>query len=84
MAEVINEAHCPRDTMVGPRPFCRQRRRAQSTFTAPVFNIAPAPGEPVAFGFNAALFPVRLDTSVLSDGNYGVRVTTAGLTRVQR
>jgi hypothetical protein len=49
-------------------------------FLRPVYNIAPAPGEPAAFAFNAREFPVRLDTGVLSDGDYGVRVTVPGLT----
>ena len=48
--------------------------------TVPVFNIAPAPGEPLAFAFNALFFPVRLDTSVLSDGEYNARVTVPNLT----
>jgi hypothetical protein len=48
--------------------------------TVPVFNIAPAPGEPAAFAFNAALFEVRLDTSVLSDGEYNVRVSAQDIT----
>ena len=50
----------------------------------PVFNIAPAPGEPAAFAFNALFFPVRLDTSVLSDGEYNVRVTAPDITTARR
>ena len=46
----------------------------------PVYNIAPSPGEPAAFMFTPVAFPVRLDTSVLSDGNYAVRVTASDLT----
>jgi hypothetical protein len=76
MADVANEAQCPRDTMVGTSTVIFY----QATFrrvevTVPVFNIAPAPGEPAAFAFDALYFPVRLDTSVLSDGDYGVRVS---------
>jgi hypothetical protein len=41
-----------------------------------VFNIAPYPDEPAAFAFNA-VFPVRIDTGVRSDGDYGI--TTASL-----
>jgi hypothetical protein len=48
-------------------------------YVFPVFNIAPAPGEPAAFAFQAIGFPVRLDTSVLSDGDYGVRVSANDL-----
>ena len=53
-------------------------------FTVPVFNIAPAPGEPLALAFNALFFPVRIDTSVLSDGEYNVRVTAPDITTARR
>ena len=49
-------------------------------FIEPVYNIAPSPGEPAAFMFVAPFVPVRLDTSVLSDGDYAVRVTASDLT----
>jgi hypothetical protein len=42
-----------------------------------VYAIEPAPGEPAAFAYTVGELgtPVRLDTSVLSNGDYGVRVT---------
>jgi hypothetical protein len=42
-----------------------------------VYAIEPAPGEPAAFAFTVGELgtPVRLDTSVLSNGDYGVRIT---------
>jgi hypothetical protein len=81
MAEVINASNCPRDTMVGTATLIVNSDHAQHiNFTVPVFNIAPAPGEPAAFGFDALFFPVRLDTSVLSDGEYNVRVNAPDLT----
>ncbi len=49
-------------------------------FTVPVYNIAPAPGEPLALAFDALFFPVRIDTSVLSDGEYDARVTASDIT----
>jgi hypothetical protein len=76
MAEVINESDCPADTMVGTMTIFVEG----FVLTVPVFNIAPAPGEPAAFGINAVLFAVRLDTSVLSNGDYGVRVTAPDIT----
>jgi hypothetical protein len=79
MADVINEAKCPRDTMVGTATLSFVGA-ADNTITVPVFNIATAPGEPVAFAFNAVFFPVRLDTSVRSGEKYGVRVTAPDLT----
>jgi hypothetical protein len=41
-----------------------------------VFNVNPYPDEPAALGFNA-VFPVRIDTGVRTDGDYGI--TTASL-----
>jgi hypothetical protein len=83
IARVVEEvSKCPTDTMVGMVVLTLTEgadRRANFTIVAPVYNIAPAPGEPAAFAFNALIFPIRLDTSVLSDGNYGVRVTVAGV-----
>jgi len=80
MADVLNESSCPRDTMVGATTLIVMSGVARLVITVPVYNIAPAPGEPVAFAFNALFFPVRLDTSVLSDGEYNVRVTAPDVT----
>jgi hypothetical protein len=44
-----------------------------------VYNIKPNVGEPAAFGFAVASVPVRLDASVRSDGDYGVRVSASEL-----
>ncbi len=74
---------CPNDTMVGISTVTlvagTESHPERSTFTAPIYNIAPSPGEPAAFGFDAIFLPVRLDTSVLSNGNYAVRVTAPDL-----
>jgi hypothetical protein len=79
VAIVFAPEGCPRDSIVGMATiFAKFAKRAHGTplvIVTPVYNISPAPGEPLAFGFNAALFPVRIDASVLSDGNYGARVT---------
>jgi hypothetical protein len=73
---------CPADSMVGIASVTFGEPEAQPrtlTVDEPVYNIAPSPGEPAAFAFDALTLPVRLDTGVLSDGNYGVRVTAGGL-----
>jgi hypothetical protein len=44
-----------------------------------IYNIAPAPEEPAAFGFRT-VYPVRLDTKVRSDGDYGITTTGTDLT----
>jgi hypothetical protein len=70
---------CPDDTMVGTAEVLLGNAPSEHpegfVIVVPVYNIAPSPGEPAAFAFDAVILPVRLDTSVLSDGNYGVRVT---------
>jgi hypothetical protein len=82
MAQVGNEGECPRNTMVGTSTILFSANGVGRTLlTVPVFNIAPAPGEPAAFGFDAVFFPVRLDTSVLSNGEYNVRVTAPDITQ---
>jgi hypothetical protein len=80
--EAING--CPANTVLGvasvtlnlPRPL-------EETLTelVPVFNLAPAPGEPARFGFEVERVPVILDTSVRTDGDYGVNVTLHNATQ---
>ena len=80
MAAVEDESNCPRDTMVGAATTIAESPIGRIDFTVPVYNIAPAPGEPLALAFNAIYFPVRIDTSVLSDGEYNARVTVPDIT----
>jgi hypothetical protein len=76
-------AECPRDTIVGVASVVitsfRPEEFPTETNVSPIFNIDPSPGEPAAFLFTTVYLPVRLDTSLLSDGDYGVRVTAADL-----
>jgi hypothetical protein len=76
-----NPNGCATDTIVGMATVTaiEPGQPSSSTFVAPLINIAPSPGEPAAFGFDAELLTVRLDTSVLSNGDYGVRVTSPDL-----
>jgi hypothetical protein len=81
MAAVVDRDDCPRNTMVGVATLIvSEEEKPRLTVTTPVFNITPAPGEPAAFAIDGLLFPVRLDTSVTSDGEYRVRVSTPDLT----
>ncbi len=76
---------CPRDTIVGTATTTINLGSTGSgstgsatttTFTNPVFAIEPAPGEPAAFAYlPGGLAPVRIDTGLLSDGEYNVRLT---------
>jgi hypothetical protein len=44
-----------------------------------VYNVTPSPDEPAAFGFSASV-PVRLDTSLRSNGDYGITARSTNLT----
>ena len=76
---------CPVDTAVGvavvtlnlPEPL-----HGVFTEPVPVFNLAPAPGEPARFGFEDDKVPVILDTDVRTDGDYGVTVSVRNATEV--
>jgi hypothetical protein len=81
----VIQRDCPSDTQVGVAHvllrFGDPGYEPPEVFalTTSVYNIAPSPGEPAAFAFDAFVLPVRMDTSVLSDGNYGIRVTASDL-----
>ncbi|MHB1538438.1 MAG: hypothetical protein ACYCUM_08595 [Solirubrobacteraceae bacterium] len=70
---------CPRDAIVGMATVTAGYVGRTFTVASPVYNIAPAPGEPAAFGFVVLIAPVRLDTSVLSNGNYAVKVGASNI-----
>ncbi|HEY1687514.1 MAG TPA: hypothetical protein VGF95_01485 [Solirubrobacteraceae bacterium] len=74
LKETQNAAACPADTMVGMATIVVGLGGAAGQFVVPVYNIAPAPGEPAAFGIDAVVVPVRLDTTVLGNGNDAVQV----------
>jgi hypothetical protein len=79
-----NPNACPSDTMVGTAMVTLGTgeagpRGGPETVIVPVYNIAPAPGEPFALAFDGVLLPVRMDTSILSNGDFSARVTVSGL-----
>ncbi|HEX5308781.1 MAG TPA: hypothetical protein VFW38_06845 [Solirubrobacteraceae bacterium] len=76
---LIAQENCPVNTIVGLAALEFAVGPSALQVVAPVFNIAPSPGEPAAFGFVFAGYVTRLDTSVLSNGNYGVKVISSDL-----
>jgi hypothetical protein len=83
LAEVVNSANCPRDTMVGVSTVIVRALHERFVVTVPIYNIAPNPGEPAAFALNGLFFPGRIDTSVVRDGaagGYSVRATVSDIT----
>jgi hypothetical protein len=83
---LVPHQNCPRDTVVGMATvFVEGVSEANGLsgpklpYVEPVFNIAPSPGEPAAFEFSVEGTAVRLDTSVLSGGDYGVRVSAGNI-----
>ena len=73
--ELINS--CPDDTAVGVAAvtFDDPVLYGFQTWSVPVFNLPPAPGEPARFGLSVVHVPVILNTAVRSGEDYGVTVT---------
>jgi hypothetical protein len=67
---------CPDSTAIGVAnvTFNEPVIFGLQTWSLPVFNLTPAPGEPAKFGFEVAHTPVVLDTSVRTGEDYGVTV----------
>jgi hypothetical protein len=84
LVEGFNE--CPATTAVGvssatvvEEAFFGLRRLA-----VPVFNLAPAHGEPARFGFMVAQDPVVIDTSVDPNNRYRIFATVSNVTQLAR
>jgi hypothetical protein len=78
---VAIQVSCPHDTAVGAATVVVGGVTSSFQFfdKVLVYNVTPTLDEPAAFAFNAT-FPVRIDTAVRSDGDYGVTATTSDLT----
>jgi hypothetical protein len=77
----VGDNACPEQTAVGVARimFDEQRFVGLETEVVPLFNLEPQRGEPARFGFYTHANPVLLDTSVRTDGDYGVTVTAPNI-----
>jgi hypothetical protein len=69
---------CPSSSVIGVATVAITEPNNVGTGTrrVPVFNMAPAPGEPAQFGFEVERVQVILKTKVLTNENYAVAVRT--------
>jgi hypothetical protein len=83
--EVGTENECPDDTAIGIAVVNVNEPSLAGalTFTVPLFNLEPAPGEPARFGFYviAGNAPVLIDTALRTGDDYGV---TASVTNISQ
>ncbi len=82
-----NSPPCATDTVVGVATTILNAvgsgEHAPFVGTVPLYNLVPAHGEPARFGFLVdKVFPVILDTSVRTGGDYGVVVTVPNIPQV--
>jgi hypothetical protein len=81
------ENECPAQSAVGvavatiSEPAGEVGTKNAFTFTAPVFNLEPAKGEPARFGFVVPGSPVIIDASVRSGEDYGVTIHVHNVTQ---
>ncbi|HEV2980903.1 MAG TPA: hypothetical protein VGX51_05695, partial [Solirubrobacteraceae bacterium] len=68
---------CPDNTALGVATvtFNEPSNFGLQTWSVPLFNLAPSPGEPAKFGFEIVHVPVVLDTSLRTGEDYGVTVS---------
>jgi len=74
-----NSNTCPPDTAVGVAVVTYKEPTFiyWKTEAVPVFNLAPAPGEPARFGFEFYQVPVTIDTSLQTGEGYAVEAKVA-------
>ena len=70
---------CPNESVIGVASVTlyvpSNPGEQYSTYSVPLFDLEPAPGEPARFGFSVLHVPVTLHTSVRTGEDYGVTVS---------
>jgi hypothetical protein len=77
--------NCPLGSVIGVATITINEPETLSGIfksVTPVFNLVPEPGEPARFGFYVAVFPVTLDVSVRTGGDYGVTVSSHNISEI--
>jgi hypothetical protein len=88
IARFLSEKNgCPADTAVGvAKPIVNVNKGGGNVeFVAepvPLFNLAPAPGEPARFAFKVVGIPVYIDPSVRSGRDYGITVNVQNISQL--
>jgi uncharacterized repeat protein (TIGR01451 family) len=83
-AQIAEDGHtdlCPADTAIGVATVNLYTEFLE-TYSVPLFNLAPRPGEPARFGFEIQKSPVMIDTSVRSGHDYGVTSSVSDITQL--
>jgi hypothetical protein len=77
---------CPPQSVIGVAMVMAEEPTTHAgiaTFTVPIDNLQPEPGEPARFGFLATqAAPVFLDTALRTGGDYGVTLSSQNITQV--
>jgi hypothetical protein len=77
---------CPPESAVGVAVVTVQEPKVLNvgTFTEPLFNLEPRPGEPARLGFivEQANAPVFIDAAVRSGSDYGIVVSSSNITQL--
>jgi hypothetical protein len=81
MSEVTRN-NCPASAAVGVASIgFRGASTNEAIFNSLIYNIIPYAGEPAAFAFFPVLLPVRLDTRLRSNGDYGIEIVAKGISQ---
>ncbi|HWL49354.1 MAG TPA: hypothetical protein VNT92_05710 [Acidimicrobiia bacterium] len=82
-AHLVNS--CPDDSAVGIVVVRQlEGKGAGDLVSAPVYNLVPPKGMPAQFGFQVAVFPFFIDTSLRSGGDYGVSAHLRNTSQIKR